>query len=79
MVGQPFTVKDYDRFSADQVWIMKKYTFSISKGDVSSTIVGFAHSADLTPEQYLTSNSGVLDVDMIGLRDKVQPGTWSPE
>lgn len=70
MIGQPFTVIDNDKYDGTQVFIIKKYKFTIAKNDVSAMVHGYAHAADVAPEDILISNTGILDVDVLQIRDK---------
>lgn len=70
MVGQPFQIKDNDRFTGNELLIIKRYVFSIDKQDVSCWVSGFAHGATLIPEDIALSNIGVLDVDILSIRTK---------
>ena len=78
MIGQPFVLIDNDRFTENQVWIIKKYSFIISKDDTSCNITGYSHSLDFFPEDLVISNTGIASVSALEIRDKVeQPQTWS--
>ena len=70
MIGQPFTLKDNDRYTGNETLLIKKYSFTIDKSDVSCTIQGYMHGATLIPEDVALSNTGVLDVDILQIRDK---------
>jgi hypothetical protein len=70
MVGQPFTIIDNDRFDGTQTLIIKKYSFSIDKEDVSCTIQGYANTPQMLPEKLVLEPTGVMDVDILQIRDK---------
>lgn len=77
MVGQPFNLKDNDRYSGTETLMIKSYKFKIDKNDVSCTVTGFAHGATLVPEDVALSDIGVLDVDILQIRDKeFDATTW---
>jgi len=76
-VGQPLTINDNDRFTDGQVWIMKAYSFNISKDDVSCDITAYAHALDVFPEAIVIDPTGIADVDALEFREKTDdPGTW---
>jgi hypothetical protein len=70
MVGQPFIIIDNDRFDGTQTLLLKKYSFVIGKDDVSCTVQGYANSPQMIPEDIALSNTGVLDVDILNIREK---------
>ncbi len=70
MVGQPFRIIDNDRFTGEETLILKKYSFTIDKNDVSCTVQGFAHGATMIPEDIALQPTGVLDVDILQIREK---------
>lgn len=70
MVGQPFTINDNDRFDGSQIFTLKKFSFNISKTDVSCNVQGFLHGTATIPSDLLLSNTGILDVDVLQIRDK---------
>lgn len=72
-IGQPFTLTDNDRFNTNQIWILKKFTFNLSKDDASATITGYAHALDMFPEDIVIDPTGIADVDVLELKDKVPP------
>ena len=70
MVGQPVTINDNDRFNGTQVFTLKKYSFSISKDDVSCSVQVFNNSSNFIPPTLANDPSGVYDVDILNIRDK---------
>ena len=70
-VGQPFIVNDNDRFTSDQIWIIKKFSFTINKDDISCDITGFANSLDQFPEDIIIDATGIADVDQLEIRTKL--------
>jgi hypothetical protein len=76
MVGQSFTINDGDKYDGTQVFIMKKYSFTIDKGDVSATVVGYTHSLTILPENLVISNTGVADTDVLQLPEKGANVLW---
>jgi hypothetical protein len=70
MIGQPFTLNDHDRFTGNEVFLIKRYTWDISKGDVSASVVGITQGAVFVPENLKLSDTGILDVDTLQIRDK---------
>jgi len=70
-IGQPFTINDNDRFTTNQVWIIKTLEWTISKDDVSAQITGYANSLDTFPEDIVISNTGIADVDALEIREKL--------
>lgn len=77
-VGQPFILNDYDRFNENQVWMIKKYNFTINKDDVSCMITGFANSLDFFPEDIVIDPTGIADVDVLEIRAKdVEQILWT--
>lgn len=70
-IGQPFTIVDGDRFTGNEIFFIKKYAFTIAKNDVSCTVTGYNHSLTTLPEDIVISNTGVADVDVLGLREKI--------
>jgi hypothetical protein len=71
MVGQPIQLQDNDRFTGEEIFILKRYAFTIDKGDVSCDITAYAHSLTTLPEDIVLSNTGIADVDSLGIREKV--------
>lgn len=77
MVMQPFTLNDNNKFTGNEVLLIKSYDFTISKTDISCTITGFSHAATLLPTDVALSDTGVLDVDVLQIRDKeLNPSDW---
>jgi hypothetical protein len=70
-VGQPFTINDNDRFNNDQVFIIKKFSFTINKDDISCDITGFANTLDQFPEDIVLDSTGIADVDQLEIRNKL--------
>jgi len=70
-IGQAFSLRDNDRFTGFERWIIKKFSFVIDKGDVSATITGYTHSLTLLPSNIVLSNTGVADIDILRLRPKL--------
>lgn len=69
-VGQSFQLADQDRFTGQEIFTLKSYEFTIDKNDVSCKIEGFTFSLTVLPENFVLSNTGIADVDIIGLRPK---------
>ena len=77
MIGQPFKIIDNDRFTGRETFLIKKYSFVIDKQDVSCTITGMNQGGTLVPEEIALSDIGVLDVDILQIRDKeLDKTTW---
>lgn len=70
-IGQCFTLKDYDKYTGNERFIIKKYVFTIDKTDVSCTVYGYTHSLTQLPEDIVLDNTGVADIDILGLRSKI--------
>lgn len=70
-VGQPFVINDNDRFTENQVWIIKAFTFNITKDDISCDITGYSHSLDQFPEDIVIDSTGIADVDQLEIREKL--------
>ena len=75
-VGQRFTMIDNDKYDGSQVFMIKKYSVTIDKQDVSCVISGFTYSLTVLPENLVISNTGVADVDVIQLPNKGQNVLW---
>jgi len=70
MVGQPFTLNDNDRFTGNEVFLIKRLTWTIAKNDVSAAITGITQGSTFVPANLQLSDTGILDVDTLQLRDK---------
>ena len=69
-VGQPVSIIDNDKYDGTQIFFMKKYSFTISKSDVSCTIQASAAGQTLIPEDLIMASDGIADVDILEIRDK---------
>lgn len=77
-IGQTFRLKDQDRFTGDEKFIISKVAWTINKTDVAATITGYTHSLTLLPENIVLSNTGVADIDILELRSKLPDATsWN--
>ena len=77
-VGQAFTLNDNDKYNGTQVFMIKKYAFTIDKQDVSCIVTGYTHALDIVPNDILISPTGVLDVDFLELTEKdTDVGGWN--
>jgi hypothetical protein len=70
MVFQPLTFRDNDRFSGEEIFFIKKFNVNISKENVSCTITAFNHSLTTLPNELVISDTGIADVDVLGIREK---------
>ena len=70
-VGQCFTMKDYDKYTGSERFLIKKFAYNIDKNDVSATITGYTHSLTIVPESIVLSNTGIADIYILELRPKV--------
>lgn len=75
-IGHPFQIKDYDLFSGEEIWFIKSINWKLGKGSFDCEITGFANSLVVLPENLVLSNTGVADVDVLRLRNKVAAGDW---
>jgi hypothetical protein len=78
-VGMPFILKDYDKYQGDELFFITRISYTLSKSDVYMEIEGRTSILNLLPEDLVTSNNILLDVDMYNepnLRDKIQGGSW---
>lgn len=69
--GEPFLIRNVDTIPENQTWITKKITTTLGKSEKKSTIVAYSHSLSDFPEDILLSPSGLLDTDILGVREKV--------
>jgi len=69
-VGQPVAIIDNDKYDGTQVFWIKKYSFTISKTDVSCTVQASAAGQTLIPEDLIMASDGIADVDILEIRDK---------
>lgn len=77
-VGQPLVINDHDLFSGEEIFFIKSFKYTLDKNDVSCTITAYNHVLNVLPEEIVIANSGILDVDTLGIRDKVDDGgVWT--
>ena len=69
-VCQPIRFVDHDRFTGNELFLIKKFTFRIDKNDVSCQVIGFCNSITLIPEDVVLESAGVLDMAGLGIKEK---------
>jgi hypothetical protein len=72
-LGDMFVIKNSKIVPEEQKWIIKKRTVTISKEDISCSIVAYSNSVTDFPDDILISSTGILDTDMLEITDKVTP------
>jgi hypothetical protein len=69
-VGDMFVIKNSSVIDSNQKWIIKKRTVSISKDNIRCNITAYSNSIVDLPEDLLLSSTGVLDTDILEIKDR---------
>ena len=78
MIFQPLQIKDNDRYTGEEIFFIKSYEVTLTKGDVSCVINAFNHSLDVLPEEIVLSDTGIADIDVLEIRTKIEDtDSWS--
>ena len=69
-IGDMFVIKNSSVIDENQKWIIKSRTITISKDSIKCNIVGYSNSIQDLPENILLSATGVLDTDILNLKNR---------
>lgn len=73
-----FTIKDYNKFTGNELFLIKRIAIKISKNDVSCKLTGYTHSLTTLPQDLVISPTGVADVDYLEIKSKLPDETiWN--
>jgi len=70
-LGEQFTIKDYNRFTGREIFIIDSIDYTIGKNDVVMNITGYAHTLTEFPEKIVLQKFGVADEDTLQVNAKV--------
>jgi hypothetical protein len=70
-LGDPFTINDKNRFTGNEVFVLRQSVHSISKGDVSTKIKGSKNALVDLPTDIVMEQTGITNIDNLVSIDKL--------